>query len=235
MWWEIVKIVIFSAVVIGVLFGVYVLWRDDGFKEAFGLLFNSSLICLFLFACLFHSEFEDRNVPHSTATFSSGGVSHGNSTPKSVSNAPQVRDSSGAAGFGNGGVSGHDADSSGSASSSPQTTRPVLKYKGDDRPVLKYKSDLVAEYFILNSDGNGIFELNDGEVAEVAEGSDIFIDFRLPVDSGAVYYVNDEEIEGHPAASEENATLFRFTIESDVTVVQAVYNDVTYSYYFNSL
>jgi outer membrane protein assembly factor BamE (lipoprotein component of BamABCDE complex) len=45
-------------------------------------------------------------------TFGAGGVSGGNSSSKSVSNSPQVKDGSGQAGFGNGGKSGHDAPSS---------------------------------------------------------------------------------------------------------------------------
>ncbi|OPH61222.1 hypothetical protein BC351_14870 [Paenibacillus ferrarius] len=45
-------------------------------------------------------------------TFGQGGVSGGNSSNKSVSDAPQVKDGSKQVGFGNGGKSGHDSSDS---------------------------------------------------------------------------------------------------------------------------
>jgi hypothetical protein len=169
-----------------------------------------------------HSSSTGRN------TFGSGGVSAGNANSKSVSDAPQVKDGSQQAGFGNGGKSGHDAPSSGSVSSSSgsgQNTAPVAAAK----PV-----DLVASYFFPDHEDGDFYDMKNGESASLIAGETIEVDFKLPTNSGAVYKVNGKEIQGKSAASKATNTWFVFTATEGANVVTVDYKGFTYQYKFQA-
>lgn len=216
--WEIGKVVILCLVVLWSLIGTFLVWKEGKGESLFVLVFYF-FVFIVVHSWLYPREeitsLTERSGSYSlsSSTFSSGVTPNGNSSPKAVTDAPQVEDSSGMAGFGNGGISGHDSAST----------------------TLTYECGLTAQYFSHNNGGNGIFEMCEGDTADVVAGDDITIDFRLPTDSGAVYYVNGIEIEGQPAASEVNVTWIRFTAEWPASVVKVVYNYVNYTYTFNSL
>ncbi|GBG08101.1 hypothetical protein PAT3040_02668 [Paenibacillus agaridevorans] len=84
----------------------------------FGTFVVLALVVVFVYASFFYdSEVHLTQSSNSYDTFHEGGVFGGNSSEKPVKDIPQIKDQSGQAGFGNGGVSGFDSSSSGGDSS----------------------------------------------------------------------------------------------------------------------
>lgn len=106
------------------------------------------------------SNYSKSSSGHSN-TFESGGVSGGNPISKPVSDSPQVKDGSGQAGFGNGGVSGHDAPSSAETIDNVSSGRTIKESTTGQSTILEPKSistksddekfDVKEGYFTLGS------------------------------------------------------------------------------------
>ncbi|WP_317957413.1 hypothetical protein [Paenibacillus chitinolyticus] len=87
--------------------------RLIGFIILTGFRFWWVILIVFVGWGIYSNSSQPSHIPNTSSghsnTFGANGTLGGNSTSKSVTDSPQVKDGSGQAGFGNGGLSGHDA------------------------------------------------------------------------------------------------------------------------------
>ncbi|MDQ0871342.1 outer membrane protein assembly factor BamE (lipoprotein component of BamABCDE complex), partial [Paenibacillus sp. V4I3] len=133
----------------------FIKFLDNIFESVFNIFVGACIVLFFgITGWVAYSEMTSPKPPsnaiktapsnHSNK-FNAGGVSGGNSAPKSVSDSIQVKDAFGQAGFGNGDESGHDAPSNSgtpSSSSTRNSNGPVTGINTDAvKPIDEQKSN----------------------------------------------------------------------------------------------
>ncbi|NRF95995.1 hypothetical protein HQN89_34895 [Paenibacillus frigoriresistens] len=157
-------------------------------------------------------------VTRSNNTFGQGGVSGGNSSNKSVSDAPQVKDGSKQVGYGNGGKSGHDSSDSTTQTINQSVTTKSVAEKTSAPTAKIYK----LEGTVYSLDGNEeMLKINEGESVGILLGQTVEIEFELPKDSGASFKLNSKEVQATSTEKGIKKTWIEFVAvegENDITV-----------------
>lgn len=183
-------------------------------------------------------------------TFHSGGILKGNTNSKTVEDTPQIIDASNEAGYGNPGDSGDDAPSSKNSNaptkqSSENSETPSKKSdtQSDNRnqndktqtqkvQVGPIRNHLIsASYFLPESNGNGIFKINDGDTIELMEQEKVVIDFEITSDFISIIKINGELADSQPTTN-ENVEWISFYLTDQVTKVEVNINEEVHNFYF---
>lgn len=168
----------------------------------------------------------------SVNTFSEGGINNGKADSKSVGDDSQVKDDTKQTELDNNGQSGYDSNNSIDADNESETNRDNIS-KNTTLLRLDHRYKTVAEYFLPDSDSlSPYLIIPSGKSVSVNEGSTVIMDFLLPINSGAVYRLNGNVIEGRSVSSEIYFTWFKFVAEKGDNNVTVDYNGVSYIYYF---
>ncbi|OME19931.1 hypothetical protein BSK57_23470 [Paenibacillus odorifer] len=186
--------------------------------------------------------------------FSYGGISEGNSTTKLGADTPQIPDVSNKAGYGNPGVSGHDAPSSMKSSTSStnssgnetlSATNTENQTESDNSNYKNSKSNFItigplkdhlisATYFLPESDENEIFIINDGDIIELPNKEKVVIDFEITSESPPIFKLNNEILESYPT-TKENVYWISFEPTDKETTVEVIIGVEIDRFIFNNL
>lgn len=170
------------------------------------------------------------SVSGDSSTFDEGGINSGNGVLKPVMENSQVKDTSKQSGLDNDGLSGYDSNDTVVADNSIDVNE---NSRSKSILFLDHRDKAVAEYFLPDSENLSPYSIiESGKSISVNEGSTILMDFLLPINSGAVYKLNGNEMKGLSVSSEVYYTWFKFIALEGENTVTVDYNGTSYIYYF---
>ncbi|MDP9698094.1 hypothetical protein J2T16_000991 [Paenibacillus intestini] len=207
-------------------------WNFIKERENFSTIYGFIIIASFIWL-IFFSDGKETITATNSNTISSGGVFGGNSSSKSVPDSPQVKDSSGQAGFGNSGQSGFDAVSSNVENSSSASTQ-----NENDEPKIQQSThifELKAEYYLPRRGSNDVFSIKDGETVEdLVEGDELVLTIYKPNGEFIYGFWNGELLEGQNHNWNDDKVSYTFWLKAGINEIIVVNGTEEYLFNFNT-